>query len=207
VEGAKSEVEALGQDAAARKAQAAELLEGVRTALTSLSEKAGAVEEGLGQRIEEARDLMQDEIVTDLRDLQQAVQQSAQTLQAEMEDMVQEVEEDFGVWSEHLDEVREAVVKSFEQAGPYLAEAVSEAVDTLVTTQAEVLTQVGDATEALQDRLRDLGDAVTQAAGRLDERLQAKHGALGLTETALEQAIAKLQGVREVLASYSFVQG
>jgi hypothetical protein len=66
---------------------------------------------------------------------------------------------------------------------------------------------VGDATEELQGRLKELGDAVAQAAARLEERLQGEHEAMALTETALEQAIAKLQGVRDVLASYSFVRG
>jgi polyhydroxyalkanoate synthesis regulator phasin len=207
VDDGQAEVTALSETLENAKTPVDEIKEGLEEAFESLSERAAAAEARLGELLDQARDFLLEEVVGDLKALQERLHEEADQVVAQFELGQAEVKENFEVWSANMDSIREKVGEAFENAGPYLQESVQETLDTLEGAQGKALEELSGDVQDLESALQALAQLVGECESTLASKLQGVDGAAEETADELAAARATLEKVTEVLASYTFVTG
>lgn len=127
--------------------------------------------------------------------------------QALADECASALDEAYASWESGLEAVESKVEQAFADARTHAEDVVTYSLEECRTAHADELDELVQLLDTtLGPALEKLEAAIEQRGGEVD----ASHGALetDLDETGrgLEAAIAALQRVKELLASYSFVQ-
>ena len=209
VEG-QGQLTGLGQHAAALAPGVDSVAAGAGEApARSLAERARELEQELEGLVREARDFLQDEVPSAVGDAADNVTQVCQTLQAMLADATtQAFQETYDEWESGVDEMEDHVVtKGYEASHRHARDVVEYAVEECDQACGRHLDVVQQMVGALQGELQQMATEVARSA----DELVAQTGAelvreLERTRQAAGAAVAALDGVRGVLASYSFVE-
>ncbi len=206
----RAQLNALGQHATALEPGVESLTsEAGEAPAKSLADRARELEQELNTLVEEARDFLQDDVASAASDAADEVRQVCETLYRSLaEAAVEAVQDVYQQWESAVDGLENHVVTQGYQASRPHARAVveyaAEECDTACNQQLDELQQL---VGVLQAQLKELAGDVEQSA----DRLVAQTGAqllqeLESTHKSALAAVAALDGVKQQLAQYSFVE-
>jgi len=205
VEEERGGVEALGDQVESRGPAVSEKVEQARAAHQRLSQRAAATEQQLGQALSDARDFLQGEVLTDLQQMQQAVQQRRQALRGAVSECEGDLDTALDGWRHGLDELRVTVDRAFDDVGQQVERMVKEAVSEVAPVQRAALEELSAHAETLAQALSRLADVATQRSAEIGDGVGALEEEAATTAAALDTMQDRLAEVRELLARCSFV--
>jgi len=177
----------------------AAMVHGFEAAGQALATEAAQVAEQVEHAVAAARQFLHDQVVPDLRDLQQQVHERAEALERELADFAEDLEHAYEHWAQGLSEVEHTVAEAFQRAGDHLHEMVGVALDTCAAAhQAEldgVAQEVVQAEAALHQVEAVVAHCHEQAAAAVSEAagaMEGTHQGVLVVHAAVEQAKATL---------------
>jgi ElaB/YqjD/DUF883 family membrane-anchored ribosome-binding protein len=206
----RAQMEALAQHAAGLAPGVESLAaEAGEAPAQSLAERARELEQELGQLVDEARDFLQDEVAGAAGDAAEEIKQVCETLRGMLsETAAAALQGVYDEWESMVDRLEEYVVsQGYEASHQHARNVVEYAAEECDTACNQRIDEVKQVVELLQSQLKELADDVEQSA----DRVVSQTGAQLLQELASTQksavaAVAALDGVRQQLAQYSFVE-
>jgi hypothetical protein len=218
VEGAQSEAEAElvgSRDDVAALAEHLRSLEpavdslvasGAEAPFAALKELAGNVREALETAVAEAADVLH-LMVTDLGATAQAVEKRSEALRSHIaEECVQQLQDGFDTWQGNVDELEELVKAKLEELPGNAHEVVEYAMTECVTGHEEELERVLALVPQIEQALEDLRGTVEETTTDISEEgFGALSDRLGTVSQSLTRTTEALDGVKDLLASYTFV--
>ena len=176
--------------------------------LQALGEQAEALGTQLEQVLQEGRDFLTGEVAAELDTLRDAIAdrfaEMRTTLVEECGGALQTAYDD---WSARLGEVLETIEQEgFQAARENAEEVVGWALSECATAHEEELNRLRDVAEVVQGALRSLEEDLAECATDVgEEGAEALEQALAEAQQALAGMIAALDGCRQEMSSYSFV--
>jgi DNA repair exonuclease SbcCD ATPase subunit len=208
IAGGEADLEALAQHATGLQPGVESLVtDGGEAPANHLAERARAIDEQLTAALQEACAFLRDEVAAALGELASQVGEHCQGLRERLSEIATvRLPELFDEWESSVDELEEYVAASGFEASHGHAHAVVEWALTECATHCEEQLaafdeQVAEATQPLQELARALTGAVESLAAEgagLKGRLSAAHESAART-------VPRLDSVRALLASFSFV--
>lgn len=179
----------------------------VQAAARSLGERAGAIEAELQQVLAEARELLESEVVGELREAQDAIRERTASLQATLADECgRALEEAFAGWERQLAEVEQVIDEEFARARQHAADVVAYSLQECERGHDEAWAAMQAQVAGLEGLLTRLGEAATARAAELAERRGTADQALTEAAAGVERMRATLAQELETLARYEFVR-
>jgi len=204
------QLEALGQHATGLEPGVESLAaEAGEAPARSLAERAHELEQELNKLMEEARDILQDEVVSAAKDTAEEVRQVCETLHRSLaEAAAQAFQQVYEDWESNLEKLEDYVVTEGYEASHEHAKAVVEyAVQECDTACDKQLDELQQLVGVLQTQLQELADDVSQSADRVVSQTGAQLiQELEATQKSAAAAVAALDSVKQQLAQYSFVE-
>lgn len=177
--------------------------------LRALAERAGEVGTELEEALHDARDFLQDEVEPSLQSAREAVEGRFAELRTTLsEECGTALQSAFDDWSQKLDEVRDLVEESgFEAAQAQAREVVDWALAECGRTHQEELERLLAVAAVVHEALEGLREDAAECRTDVgEEGGEALVRALAEATEALQQMISALDAVKQVMASYTFVQ-
>jgi ABC-type transporter Mla subunit MlaD len=174
----------------------------------ALGERAGEVATELEQALGEARDFLADEVVSSLEDMKGQIEERLQGLRETLVDECgSAVQAAYDDWSAKLDEVVEKVEdQGFEAAGDHAKEVVEYALDKCAEAHEKELERLMEVVQLVEEALDTVKTDVEGHRGDLaQDGKEALDEGIDQTTQALADALAALDQVKQLLASYTFV--
>jgi hypothetical protein len=155
-----------------------------------------------------ARDFLESEVPAHLDELREEVRsRGEQVRQALADECAATVDEAFASWQTALEAVEAKVEQAFADARQHAEDVVTYSLKECRKAHAEELDEIVQMLDAtLGPALEKLEGAIEQRGGEVDQSHSALQTELEETGSGLESAIGALQRVKELLASYTFVQ-
>jgi uncharacterized phage infection (PIP) family protein YhgE len=202
-----AQVAALGDGVEGLRPQMASLIEHAETALESLTRQAAAAEEALEEAVSEARAFVEGEAREQLTAMQDSIGAAAAEIgRALAEESTASLDEACSTWEQKLGELEGFVEKAFADTGQHVEDVVTYSLKECAKAHAEALDRLVEALDAtLAPAMEALEAAVEQSASEVQGAESGLEIDFDETGRELEAALAALQRVKEVLASYSFV--
>lgn len=184
----------------------ATLRETVVRTTEALTAAADEVEGALRETVEAARAFVQDVVAEGLRELQEHVAEQAQQLTALATTSVEAMQESFTGWDEGLTEVESKVTAAFEETRDHMTGLVDTAIRFSNEAFLDPLKEVEGQVESLEQLLAEVGTAVEESAEQVVTPSGERLAAMEEDRAALEAVRSKLDEVRALLASFTFVE-
>lgn len=205
----RADLEALSQHAARLEPSVESLVaEAGEAPAQSLAERAQEVEQELARVLEEAREFLQDEVVTSLDRLAEDVRDRCQALRATLvEEGAAALQEAFDEWESGIDELEDYVAaQGFVVSHSHAHAVVGWALDecqTACEAHLEALNALFEETaRPLQELATELQRAGDILAGRGTDLISALDG----TRESATPGVSALDAVKDLLASFSFMR-
>jgi SMC interacting uncharacterized protein involved in chromosome segregation len=202
-----AQVTAFGDQAEGLRPQVTAMIEQAESALRSLAQQAAEMESALTEAVAEARAFVEGEAREQLSAMKDSINEGAEELRRALaEESTAALDEAFSTWEAKLGELEGFVEKAFEDAGQHVEDVVTYSLKECAKGHTEAideLVQVMDAT--LAPAIETLEAAVEQATSEVEGAESGLEVDFEETAKELEAALAALQHVKELLASYSFV--
>jgi ABC-type transporter Mla subunit MlaD len=174
----------------------------------ALGEQAEAIGSQIEQVLQEGRDFLTNEMAAELEAMRDDVaERFAEMRTTLVEECAGALQTAYDDWSAKLDEVVQTIEQDgFQAARENAEEVVSWAITECTTAHEEEFNRLLELAEVVRGALRTLKDDVGECATDVgEEGGQALEQALAETQQALVAMIGALDGCRQVMTSYSFV--
>lgn len=181
----------------------------VEAPLEQLAEQAGKVKESLDQAVSEAREFLENDVVGALTDMGDAIRERVdQVREGPIQDCTDGLQEAYEKWGTALAFMEDTVVERSYAAAPDHAQQVIEfALEECKKAYDEGLDELTSVAQVVEDALGELKDEASRRADAVrqdgQEALSSGHGEL---TQALAEAVSALDAVKQLLASFTFVQ-
>lgn len=182
------------------------LTQAVAAAAQGLAEKAQTAETALGQAFAQARDFLQEQVVSDLHHMQQQIHDSAEHMRSLIAEQETQLDHAFADWSEKLVEVETMLEHAFADAHEHAHDVMEFSMEECAKAEHEESEQLSALLSALEGVLDSLHDEAAEAATDVGE--EGKHAldeGLSTIHTEVGSALNALARVKELLAKFSFV--
>jgi hypothetical protein len=209
VEAAATAASGFAEHVSDARAPAADRLEQGRADAHALVDHASEVQTALERALAEAGELVGGTLVGDLQAAQEAVRrQAAKASTVMQEELVASIEGAYERWDTKVAELEAFMADFFDDARRHGDETVTRCLEQCTQGHSEAVEEMGEAVRAtLLPSIQELAQAVEVAGALVGETAEGLTGGLGATASAVEDATRGLEGVRQLLASYTFVQG
>ena len=177
------------------------------TAARSLAARAAAIEAQLQQALTDARELLESEVVSELKEMQDAIRQRAAALQATLVEECETVlAEAFAGWERQLAEVEEVIDEEFARARQHAANVVAYSLQECQRGHDEAWVEVTGLVTTLEGLMQRLGEAIGARTAETDERRDTAEQALSEAAAGVERMRSALAQELETLARYEFAR-
>lgn len=203
----RAQVAAFGEQLEAARPQAEAMVQQGQAALDALEQYAAQIGESVQQALADAREFVEGQVVTGLQAMKDDVEREAEDAARSIgEDLPSSISESYDHWAAKVGELQSFIEEFFGDAQQQVDEGVSRCLEECTRAQMEALEAVVEHVNgSLVPGVEQLQSTVRQEAGVMDSSCSALEAALDKTGGALQSAIAALEGVKENLASYTFV--
>jgi ABC-type transporter Mla subunit MlaD len=204
---AAQEVERWAEHVAQAQPRVTSLREQTGEAVRQLVERAQEIEDDLAETLTELKQFLEGDVANDLAELRTEVEERVDAVMTAIEDECQEpLEETYQEWEQWLTAVDGAVEKGFTDAREHLDTVLGEVLDECAERHREALDEVKDLAQDLAGALGKLEEAAVSRRAELEAASSSAEDALEQTDQRLASMTAAVNGVKELLARFSFVQ-
>lgn len=175
----------------------------------SLAARARELEQEMDQLVEQARDFLQDEVAPATQEAANEMKRVAETLHGLLaETAVGALQKAYDEWESMVDRLEEYVIRQgYEASRQHASAVVAYAMEACGEECQRYVDDLRQAMVVLLSQLKEMGTEIERSADRLvsqsgSELLQE----LERTQQAAAASVAALDGVRQELAAYSFVE-
>jgi DNA repair exonuclease SbcCD ATPase subunit len=203
-EGARADVEGLQQSAAAGQPNVAQAVEAAQETYRALAARVKEVEDAMGQVLQETREFI-DQQSADLLDMQQDLQVRASDAEGAIDDCEAQLDRVFGDWLTGLADAESELEGAFEEARSETERLVTETLQECRDGQGSALDALSGVIDTLEKAIVDLGEAISAKASEVAEAAGTRQGEVAATGAALEEMFNRLTAVKDLMASFSFV--
>jgi ElaB/YqjD/DUF883 family membrane-anchored ribosome-binding protein len=205
----RAQLEALAQHAAGLNPGVESLAaEAGEAPARSMTERARELEQELNQLVEEARDFLQDEVVSAANDAADEVRQVCETLRSVTEAAGKAFQQVYDDWESTVDKLEDYVVtQGYEASHQHARDVVEYAIEECDTACHQQLDELQQLVGVLLSQLKEMAAEVERSADQVvaqagAELLQELDG----THKSASAAVAALDRVKSELAAYAFVE-
>jgi ABC-type transporter Mla subunit MlaD len=206
LEGAAAAVSEFADTVEATTTQVDQALDTLDDAGEQLAAQVQSTGETAATGMDEARDFLQNEVFSGLRDLQEVVQREKDAFVQSFNEATAELQESYETWQDRLDDTQRIVEEAFAEAREHLEQVTQFSLEQCAAAYDAELSQIGQLAARLDAAVDQLAEAVRKAqadvppAGtELQKELDA--GATGLQ--ALLNAIGRVEDMLESLRLYT----
>jgi hypothetical protein len=210
VEGARGEVSGLEEHVRAQQAPLeAMIAEQVEAPLEQLAGQAEKVKDSLEQVLSDAREFLENEVVGALTDMGDQIREKVDEVrEGPIQECADALEGAYEKWQTALAHMEETVVeRSYAAAPDHAQEVIDYALGECKKAYEEGLDDLTGVAEVVEGALDELQQEASRRADALrqegQEALSSGHGEL---TQALTEAAGALDAVKQLLASFTFVQ-
>jgi hypothetical protein len=207
---AAAELDALGQQATTME-QAVEPLvhDGIEAPAQALEDRARELEQELGRLVDEARAFLVDEVVPAIEQVAQDVAERCQELHRSLaEDRAEPLQQVFGEWSGHIDEMETYVLdQGYNTSHQHALDVVEYVVDECETASRQHLEGLTQLVGLLEGQLQQFATEMERAGRELTDQSGTRLlRELDEAKAAADRAVSGLDRVRQELAARSFME-
>jgi hypothetical protein len=203
---ASSDVSGFSDHVASIEPQVESMVETVSSAAHALAERAQAAETNLEEALTEAREFLQDQVLSDLHHMQEEIKERSEHLRSVITEEETRLDQAYADWTEKLTEVEGLVEQAFADAHDHARDVVNYSVEECShgeQGEAERLATLLSTLEGLLEHLHSEAEECTTDIG--EEGKNALDQGLSTTKAEITSALAALARVKELLAKFSFV--
>lgn len=202
IEAAEEAVQELAEMARTTSTQADQVLDTVDAAGQQLAGHVQAAGQAAATSLSGARDLLQNEVFGELRDLEAVLQREKDAFVQSFNEATFELQESYELWQQRLDDTERIVEDAFAQAREHFEQVTQFALEQCATAYAAELDQVAELARRLDTAVEGLSEAVRKAQGEVpaagqDLREELEGHATGLR--GLLSGVGKVQDLLESL--------
>ena len=182
--------------------------EGAETPSQAIGQMAGDIQTSMTQALDAAREMLDNEVTDELDQMRQDLEDRVEALETSAREAGERVERAYSEFATRLDEATSLVEdQAFEAAGKHVKEVVDYAVEECAKAHEQEIETLGDMATDLGKLLDGLKDELETSRDRVKEEGQdALRTDMEELTTAVGAAQAALDQVKDLLASYTFVQ-
>jgi hypothetical protein len=160
------------------------------------------------QQARQGRDFLRDDVVDEIERVEQDLRDRCQALPGALAEQGAALQAAFDDWESQVDELQEYVTaQAFQASHQHAKDVVEYAFDECRTSYGQQLDAFGQLLDALSAELDGLGQVVQRSCDAVVAQAGAElTSSLEATRDAAQKALTALDGVRDLLASYSFVE-
>lgn len=208
LEAARATLAAEGESVEGLRPQLAAMLEQAQSALAALQEQAEQASTSVEEAVADAREFLESEVPGHLGELQEQVRSRGEEVRQTLADeCAASLDEAFASWQSAIEAVEAKVEQAFADARQHAEDVVTYSLKECRQAHEEELDEIVQLLDAtLGPALEKLEGAIEQRGGEVDQSHSTLETQLEETGRGLESAIAALQRVKALLASYTFVQ-
>jgi len=205
--GSGQEVSALASAIDARRPELARLVEAAGAAANALRERVAALEAGLEEALDEAREFLSSDVVNELRRLEEEVGERARILEVTLgQECTAALEDKYDNWLSTLNEVEEIVAEAFERARTHLSDVAEFALIECGGRAMEAADELQDDVALLESAASSLAEATVAVRRDVEQGVHSLGDSLQETDQHAQAMSAALGVVMELLASFTFVR-
>ena len=172
-----------------------------------LAERAAAIEAQLQQARAEVRGLLETEVATELREMQEAVRQRTAALQASLVDECETaLGEAFTDWEQQLAQVEEVIDQEFASARQHAHDVVLFSLQECRRGHEEAWVEMEGVVTSLEALLLKLAETAGARTAEVGERRSGMEQALADAAVGVERMRAALTRELETMARYDFAR-
>jgi DNA repair exonuclease SbcCD ATPase subunit len=205
--GAKAHVAALGEQVEGTRPQVDTLAEQAEGAARGLAERASAIQDALDEALSQAREFLEVQVVGQFKEMSEEIERRAEALQTaladECETALEQAQEDL---ESKLDEVDQLADGAFGDARRHVEEVLDFSISESVKSHEQVLGELAGLAGELETAVEALSQATAQRKSEVEQGQGSREDARTDTDGRLNEMIGALNGVKDLLASFTFVE-
>jgi len=207
LDAARGDLTTLDGQVQAATSEVAQLADQVEAAARALKEDAAEVQSQVAEGLSQLHDLLSVQLVDDLRSLQHAVEERSHALEQAVSDTyTAALHAKFDNWLSTLHDVEALVSKAFHDAHDHVSQVVEYCLYECATRHREAIAELTALLPDLEAAADRLSETITHKARELEQGRNALVEGMQETDARLQAMTAALNGIRELMSSYSFVR-
>jgi hypothetical protein len=176
-------------------------------ALEALADRATTLEAQLEQAVTATREMLEEDVLSEVREMRDVVRERITALQALLEDECAGiVGEAFAAWQQRLAEVEDMIGEEFAGARQHAADVVQFSLQECRRGHEDAWAEIAPLAATLDGLLQGLAEAVRARAGEVATHRGAAAQALSEASASVERARAAFAAELQLLSSFEFAE-